>query len=223
MIDEGYIKYQCHWTKQESVTPEEITTLNRWRNQLYQLGLIGQYDNGIGFGNLSCRSKENKILPVNYNNLTIKPKPQFVISGTQTGGIPQLTARHYTKVVDFDWEQNYVTCIGVALASSESLTHGALYVAKPEIKAVVHVHHLQLWQKLLARVPTTNPNCAYGTPEMALEIIKLCQTPECQQQPIIVMSGHEEGIITFGKNIDEAGNTLLSYYQKFGCSNTDLC
>jgi ribulose-5-phosphate 4-epimerase/fuculose-1-phosphate aldolase len=216
MIDEGYIKYQCHWTKQESVTSSLIAALNRSRNQLYQLGLIGQYDNGIGFGNLSCRiNKENKILSLNHNNLTTTQKPQFVISGTQTGGIPQLTAQHYTKVIDFDWEQNYVTCIGAIKASSESLTHGALYVANPEINAVVHVHHLQLWQNLLDRVPTTNPHCAYGTPEMAREIIELCQTHQCQQQPIIVMSGHEEGIITFGKDIDEAGNILLSYYQKF--------
>lgn len=65
-IDEGYIKYQCHWTKQKSVTPEEIAALNQWRNKLYQLGLIGQYDNGIGFGNLSRRcgsvNRENNFI-----------------------------------------------------------------------------------------------------------------------------------------------------------------
>ena len=200
MLDEGYIKYQCHWTKQDSVIPEEIVTLNQWRNQLYQMGLIGQYDNGIGFGNISCR----------LNN-----KHHFIISGTQTGGIPQLTPQHYTKVMDFDWEQNYVTCLGAMKASSESLTHGALYVADSEVNAVIHVHNLQLWRKLLHVLPTTNPNCAYGTPQMAQEIIKLCQTPEAKQRSLIVMSGHEEGIITYGKNIDEAANTLLFYYQNY--------
>ncbi|VEP17569.1 Class II aldolase/adducin family protein [Hyella patelloides LEGE 07179] len=213
MIDEGYIKYQCHWTKQAAVTAEEIATLNQWRNQLYQLGLIGQYDNGIGFGNVSCRLKESKIRPINPNQPTTKQKPQFIISGTQTGGISQLTTQHYTKVTDFNWEQNYVTCVGAIKASSESLTHGALYVANPEINAVIHIHNLALWQKLLDVVPTTNPNCAYGTPEMAEDIIKLCQQLECQQQKIIVMSGHKEGIITFGNSIQKAGNILLNYYR----------
>lgn len=196
MIDEGYIKYQCHWTQQASVKPQEITALNQWRNQLYQLGLIGQYDNGIGFGNLSCR---------------LNQKHHFLISGTQTGGIPQLTAQHYTKVTDFNWVQNYVTCIGATKASSESLTHGALYVANPEINAVLHIHHLQLWQQLLNVVPTTNPNCAYGTPEMAEDIVRLCRDNSGQQQ-IIVMSGHQEGIITFGKDFNEAGAILLNHY-----------
>ena len=196
MIDEGYIKYQCNWEKASSVTPEEIILLNQWRNKLYRLGLIGQYDNGIGFGNISCLLNKEK---------------NFIISGTQTGGIAELTAQHYTKVTDFNWEQNYVTCIGLIKASSESLTHGALYTGNSEIKAVIHVHNLQLWQKLLYIVPTTNQNCAYGTPQMAREIIRLCQQDECQQQKIIVMSGHKEGIITFGRDIHEAGNVLLNF------------
>ena len=73
MIDEGYIKYQCYWTSQDSVTEEEIIVLNQWRNRLYQLGLIGEYDNGIGFGNVSCR---------------LNPENHFMISGTQTGAGP---------------------------------------------------------------------------------------------------------------------------------------
>lgn len=197
MIDEGYIKYQCHWTKQASVTPAEIVSLNRWRDRLYRLGLIGQYENGIGFGNLSSR---------------INQTHDFIISGTQTGGIPQLTDQHYTKVVDFDPKQNYVTCIGAIKASSESLTHGALYKADTRINAVIHVHNLALWQRLINVVPTTHYSCAYGTPEMAEEIMRLCNTAKTQQQKIIVMSGHEEGIITFGEDIEEAGNTLLHFF-----------
>ena len=203
MMDEGYIKYQCHWTSKASVTPQEIVALNQWRDRLYQLGLIGQYPNGIGFGNLSQR--------LNSQN-------QFIVSGTQTGGIPQLNAQHYTQVIDFDWEQNYVTCVGAVKASSESLTHGALYSADSHINAVIHVHNLALWQTLINTVPTTNPDCAYGTPEMAEEIVRLCNNAQTQQQKIIVMSGHQEGIITFGNTIDEAGNTLLHYWNQLKVS-----
>ncbi len=196
MIDEGYIKYQCYWTRQASVYSTEIVELNLWRQQLYKLGLIGMYPNGIGFGNLSIR-----------DNKTI------IISGTQTGGLSNLMPQHYTKVTNFDWEKNTVTCIGEIKASSETLTHGAVYTADPEIRAVIHVHHLQLWQKLLDRVATTKRNCAYGTPEMAKAIIRLCQQETTKAQKIIIMSGHEEGIITFGQDLTEAGNILLAFYQ----------
>ena len=197
IIDEGYIKYQCHWQKKSAIATDEIAELNQWRTKLYALGLIGEYDNGIGFGNLSVRIRDSQCL---------------IISGTQTGGIAELTVQHYTKVIDFDWQQNYVVCEGLIKASSETLTHAAIYVAQPQINAVVHVHHGKLWRKLLDKVPTTDPNCAYGTPEMAEEIIRLCQQQQTLEQKIIVMSGHEEGILTFGSSLEEAVKVLLAHF-----------
>ena len=128
------------------------------------------------------------------------------------GGIPNLTVRHYTRVIDFNYQQNSVTCEGLIKASSETLTHAALY-SEAEINAVIHIHHHQLWQKLMAQVPCSDRNCAYGTPEMAAEIIRLCQQKRVKQQKIIVMAGHDGGILTFGVNLSEAGETILKYYQ----------
>lgn len=197
MIDEGYIKYQCHWQNEIAIAESDITELNSWRARLYQLGLIGEYDNGIGFGNLSIRLPNSE---------------QLIISGTQTGGIPTLSKQHYTKVIDYDWKQNYVVCKGLTKASSETLTHAAIYQALPAVNAVIHIHHQPLWQKLLKKVPTTEPQCAYGTPEMAEEIIRLCRQPLTQEQQIIAMSGHESGMLTFGSNLNRAGETLLKYF-----------
>ncbi|ACK73109.1 class II aldolase/adducin family protein [Gloeothece citriformis PCC 7424] len=200
MIDEGYVKYQCHWVNSPSITREEIEDLNQWRNQFYQLGLIGQYDNGIGFGNVSIRCLDNP--------------HQFIISGTKTGGLEQLTEKQYTLVTDYNWQENWLTCRGLIEASSEALTHAAVYTANPNINAVIHVHHLQLWKTLMNKVPTTAENIPYGTPEMAQEIIRLCQMGNLKEAKILVMRGHEEGIIAFGRNLDEAGNLLLLMFKQ---------
>ncbi|MEL6928838.1 MAG: class II aldolase/adducin family protein [Cyanobacteria bacterium J06600_6] len=197
MIDEGYIKYQCHWQNSAAIAEADLKELNPWRDRLYRLGLIGEYDNGIGFGNLSIR---------------LPNSDELIISGTQTGGIPHLTTEHYTKVIDYNWQKNYVTCQGLVKASSETLTHAAIYHALPTVNAVIHIHHQLLWERLLDSVPTTKPDCAYGTPEMAAEIIRLCQELTTQQQQIIVMSGHESGILAFGSNLDQAGEALLKYF-----------
>ncbi|MEL6494569.1 MAG: class II aldolase/adducin family protein [Cyanobacteria bacterium J06623_7] len=197
MIDEGYIKYQCYWSSEEAIAESDITALNSWRDRLYQLGLIGVYDNGIGFGNLSRRLLDSE---------------QLIISGTQTGGLSRLGAEHYTKVTDYSWQDNYVTCQGLIKASSETLTHAAIYSALPQVNAVIHVHHQTLWTHLLHRLPTTDPNCAYGTPEMATEIMRLCQQPSTQERQIIAMSGHESGILSFGVDLDQAGEVLLKHF-----------
>jgi hypothetical protein len=201
MIDEGYIKYQCNWIEAPAITKERLAEINQWRNRLYELKLIGQYENGIGFGNISIRDRDR----ANH----------FIISGTSTGNIACLNEQHYTTVIDYDWDKNFVTCVGPIKASSESLTHAAIYQSNPQINAVIHVHNFNLWQKLMDRVPTTNRNCAYGTPEMAREIIRLCREARLMDCKILVMSGHEEGIISFGSSLDEAGAVLLNYYSNF--------
>lgn len=199
MIDEGYIKYQCNWINSEPVSFNEIAELNQWRNKFYKFGLIGEYDNGIGFGNISIRYSQ---------------PGQFIISGTQTGNLSTLNEQHYTRVTNFDLERNFLTCCGPIQASSESLTHATLYEANPTVNAIIHVHHLELWQKLMYKVPTTAKDVTYGTPEMAKEILRLFKEDNLMETKILVMSGHEEGIISFGINLEEAGSILLDSYNK---------
>ena len=200
MIDEGYVKYQCNWIKSEAIDLNEIAELNKWRNKLYELGLIGEYENGIGFGNISIRCSQPE---------------QFVVSGTQTGNLPVLNEQHYTRVTNFDLEQNSLTCYGPIKASSESLTHGTLYQIDPKVNAIIHVHNLELWQELMYKVSTTEKNVSYGTPEMAKEIIRLFKQDNLIDKKILVMSGHEEGIISFGENLEEAANILLDRYYEW--------
>ncbi len=206
MIDEGYIKYCCDWVEQAAIAPADVADLTRYRNALRKLNFIGEYPNGIGFGNLS-----QTFTPADSHYRSPGYPPQFIITGTQTGHLPTLSAADYALVTTFDPTQNTLTCIGQRKASSESLTHGVIYSAQPSIGAIIHVHHPQLWQKLLHQVPTTGTSIPYGTPEMAAETQRLFQESDLPQQRIFVMAGHEDGIVTFGENLSTAYRVLINW------------
>jgi ribulose-5-phosphate 4-epimerase/fuculose-1-phosphate aldolase len=192
-MQEGYIKFNCHWIKAGPVSHDHTSKINIWREKLYALGLIGVYNDGISFGNISMRFDGNT----------------FIITGSATGELNQLNENHFTLVTRYDLEQNSLECKGPMIASSESLTHAALYESAPELQAVIHVHNLEMWKRLINKVPTTQADAEYGTPEMAGEIKRLFNETGVKDEKILVMGGHEEGIIAFGKDMDEAGETLL--------------
>ena len=194
MKDEGYIKFNCTWIEEELPDKNIIDELNTWRQKLFNKQLIGAYADGIGYGNISCRLADDS----------------FLITGTATGNISRLTDRHYTRVSGFDLVNNTITCHGPIKASSESLTHAIIYASLPDVNAVVHIHNHELWQKLLNKVPTTNPQVAYGTPEMAFEISRLLKSTKPSDEKFLVMAGHEDGLISFGSNLAEAAGEFLS-------------
>ena len=152
MIDEGYIKFDLEWVEAEPPTKAEVAELREWRRPLYAAGLIGHYaELNIGYGNISVRSAT---------------AGQFIISGTQTGHLADPDERHYARVTAYDIDANRVTCRGAIRASSESMTHAAIYELSPAITAIVHVHSAELWQRFINVLPTTAADVAYGTPQM---------------------------------------------------------
>jgi ribulose-5-phosphate 4-epimerase/fuculose-1-phosphate aldolase len=198
-MKEGYIKFKAEWEKSPAMPLRYFKKLNTWRNQLYNLGLIGAYPDGIGYGNLSERFDK---------------KGSFLITGSATGKYDVLTSAHYCLVSKVFIEENRLVCHGPVIASSESMSHAVLYKEIKDIKGVIHVHHSGLWNHLLHKVPTTEESIAYGTPEMAYQIIHLLHATELKEKKIFVMAGHEDGIFTFGKTLDEAGTILLNYLRQ---------
>lgn len=193
-VDEGVIKYRCHWTEGPPIEEHRIKDLGTWRDRLYTHGLIGVYPGGVGYGNISMRTGDR----------------EFLITGSGTGIFPQIDGRHYAFVWDYDLHQNSLSSTGPVKASSESLSHAAIYDKSPDTAAVFHVHHRGLWQKMLGVYPTTDPAVAYGTPEMAFEIQQLLMSnPELSERKVIIMGGHIEGLLIFGSSLDEAGRTAL--------------
>ena len=156
--------------------------------------LLGVYPNGVGFGNVSVRD----------GRMT-----SFYITGSATGSLPELTPTDCVRVVVYDFARNWLRYEGAAIPSSESLTHAAVYESDPSTSAIIHCHDLGLWATLLDRVPATSKAVAYGTPEMAYEIIRLFQIGDVRNEKIFVMAGHQAGIVTFWKNLEEAFQVLM--------------
>ncbi|RLD37620.1 MAG: class II aldolase/adducin family protein [Bacteroidetes bacterium] len=190
--DEGYIKFHYEWIPAR--LPEiKLEELIYWRQKLYQAKLIGSYPNGIGFGNISQRYQDN----------------QFIISASATGNKDVLDASHFSLVDEFNLDKNWLSCIGNLPASSESLSHAAIYSASPQTKAIIHIHNLQLWKKYLNRLPTSDVSAPYGTPEMAYSLQSLI-LKEKSDPGLIVMGGHEEGILIYASDLKQAGKKALS-------------
>lgn len=194
--DEGVIKYRCDWDFAPPLDQAQLQPLIIWRDRLWQEGLIGVYPDGIGYGNVSIKCLDGT----------------FLITGSQTGHLPQTDPHHYTTVTTWDIAENSVHCRGPIKASSESLTHAALYDYNPEIQAIAHIHNRQLWAHYQHILPTTAASVPYGTPQMAAEMWRLMTASDLPTQKILVMAGHEEGIITFGSTLEEAITILLSHH-----------
>jgi L-ribulose-5-phosphate 4-epimerase len=200
-MTEGYIKFNCIWKQEEFRFQEEtFSQLETERSKLYKLGLIGMYQDGIGFGNISVRNGKES---------------SFIISGSATGGFAFLKQSDYSLVTNYKINEDTIFCTGLTKASSESLTHAAVYESLPEVGAVVHVHCLWLWKKLLNDYPATSSEIEYGTPEMAYAVGKLASEINGREEKIIVMGGHQEGILAFGSNLTEATSQILNIYNRY--------
>lgn len=198
--EEGYIKFICQHVKTGPVIPEALfIQLNRWRDQLYSLDMLGVTEEGIGFGNLSARKGDTS---------------QFYISGSATGKYRHAESKHFALVTAYDFKKNTLTCRGPVQASSESLSHAAIYEADAHVHSVIHVHHRKLWEYGMSRSPTTDPASSFGTPEIAEDISRLLQQGQVREGGILVMGGHPEGILFFGHSPDDAGRQVLEYLSK---------
>ena len=196
--ENGYIKFNLSWVEQGPVIPAILLkSLNTWRDIMYGLEMVGANEEGIGFGNLSVRSGNTG---------------KFYITGTATGRNAKLDREHYCLVTDYSILYNRLTCMGPVRASAESMTHAAIYQSDPKLGAVYHIHHEALWKYLLDKVPTTPGKAEYGTPEMAMSLLTLLKNREVRDKRIAVFRGHENGIIIWGKDPDDAGKYLLSYH-----------
>jgi ribulose-5-phosphate 4-epimerase/fuculose-1-phosphate aldolase len=211
-IDEGVIKFNA--TGFQETAPLDlklIPELNDTRQRLYTLSLIGEYPEiNIGYGNISMRLSPKLVAAFSDASLTANA---FIISGTQTGRLETLSGQHYTCVTGFNLKDNSLQVTGPIMASSESLTHGAIYQCHSGISAVIHIHSPLIWQGMLKDgYDQTSASIPYGTLEMANAVQQLVGDG---QQGSIAMAGHEDGVVFYGPSMQAALSLCMEVYDKY--------
>ena len=197
-MDDGYIKYRSERLDGVVATSAMLDELNQIRTSLFDLSLIGVYPNGVGYGNLSVRTHNN----------------QFIVTASATGGLRTLLNEHYCLVEEFSVDQNYVRSVGSFPASSEAMTHGAIYAANPMVCCVMHVHCRPLFDYCLASGHLTTPaNIPYGTPSMAHAVSSLVAA-QLTLPVLFAMAGHDEGIVAYGADCASTHTLLLNELRK---------
>ncbi len=201
---EGVTKFNLHWTPSAAMEQADIATLQDWRDVFFARQLIGadplRYD-GIGFGNVSCRCSQG-----------------FLVSATQTGALPTLTAQNFCTVTNWDILRNEIHATGPQPPSSEALSHAACYDANPKIHWVFHVHSPALWHAAARLgIAATPMDAEYGTPAMAEAITTIIG--DARLPVVIQMAGHEDGIIAAANTAAQCGAQLLEAVQRAQLSN----
>ncbi len=197
--DEGIIKFKYQLVRTKEIAEENYIDLEKWRVILFKMNFIGEYPvEKLGYGNLSKRSnpKENS----------------FIITGSQTGCFPNLDGTQYTHVTKCDLKKMLIEAKGPIIPSSESTTHYAIYESCPHVQAVFHIHHHEFWKYLLNNNFDQIPaNINYGSQEMAMATAKCIAQ---KKQGLFAMAGHEDGIVSYGETVEEAGKILLDVFKQ---------
>jgi ribulose-5-phosphate 4-epimerase/fuculose-1-phosphate aldolase len=204
MREEGVIRFDLEYTTSAPLTIPGLDELNAWRRILRQLGLIGQDPErygGYGFGNISRR-----LPPFNAT----ENHRAFIISGSQTGHLAELSAAGFAAISAYDTSLNRVVANGPIKPSSESLTHGSVYNINNDIRVIFHVHSAEIWRcASVLNLPTTDVRVPYGTPAMAREVERLFEGVDHIETGVFVMGGHQDGVIAFGHTVDDTGCVLM--------------
>lgn len=196
---EGVVKYSLDFSEEALHIETSYKKLESLRQRIYALGLIGVYDNGIGYGNLSLRDE--------YAS-------GFIITATGTGALKKLNSYDYSQVLKIDFDSFKTFAKGTRRPSSECITHGAIYELDANIHVIIHIHNRKLWDFMLQNGNLSTNDTPYGTKQMVVDIQNMYKNIVVLDHNLFVMKGHEDGIICFGRNIEEAEITLYELLKK---------
>ena len=193
MTETGGVKFRAERLAAEMQPCPDLAELNLYRSKLRERRFIGQDANRIGFGNISVKAK-------NETGFFI------TISG---GAIRESIGQaDLVWVKSWSFAENLVRFVGPGTPSAETLTHAAIYGANRSVGAVLHIHDRSVWDWLVAHEQATADAAEYGTAAMA-ETVQEFLNRSNRLTNSFAMSGHEEGVLAFGRDLAEAYASLM--------------
>ncbi|MCB1172787.1 MAG: class II aldolase/adducin family protein [Leptospiraceae bacterium] len=208
---EGIIKFRYDHTRTElpPVFESKVAELEAARSVLHQKKYIGLDSNGMGYGNLSVRIDAHMDSLHTFADCAPSLQGGFLISGSQTAHLTKLTRDHYVLVQAFSLGDFYLQACGAATPSSESLSHAAVYLIDPDVRAIIHIHKPDLWQYMLDHAYPATGAVDYGSMEMAQAVQRLFDEGAFREHRALVMDGHFGGVIGFGSDPQNALQCIL--------------
>jgi len=207
MNEDGVIQFTYELIAGPSPSLPKVKELTRWRSELYTRDCIGgdlsRY--GACYGNVSLRTSPDGA-PLGQRS--------FIVSCTQTGRVQAPAEDCYCQVLSYSHHNNHVVASGGCAPSSEAMTHGAMYDASDEVRAIVHGHDRLLWLWMQANdAPATPQDIDYGTVAMAAaarDVVTECAKSAWLYPGILSMDGHRDGVIAWGDSPREAAGRFIA-------------
>jgi L-ribulose-5-phosphate 4-epimerase len=192
VTETGGVKFRPERLAREMPPCADLAELNLYRSKLRHLGFIGRDAHGIGFGNIS-----------------LKAKAGFFVTISGSAVRESISQADLVLVKSWSFSENIVRFEGPGTPSAETLTHAAIYEVTQTAGAILHIHSLPLWDWLIARGDATAGAAEYGTAAMAQAVQEFLQRSKGLTN-VLAMSGHEEGVLAFGRDLAEAYAKLTS-------------
>lgn len=192
---EGVIQYTSEYRSGPKAEVSDIEgAIVLWR-LARSWGWIGQDITGVCYGNASQRDQYNP--------------NSFWITGTQTGCKDSLRIEDWCCVTGWDFKANRVVSQGPIRASSEAMTHAAIYTANPLVHCVAHVHTSNLWTVLQQDHSTSPESAGYGTPDIAFAVERIAK--DSKPPNLIILLGHQDGLLFWGSEANELEEYMSNY------------
>ena len=210
MEREGVIKFNID-TATHFHPPYDVKHAQRqlvsWFTVFRKMGWLGldpiRYG-GLGYGNLSMRIGKRRA-DIGHR--------AFAITGSQTAALTSITDQHIAIVARYKVAEGQLWKMTGVNPSSESLTHAVIYDSAPQAKVCFHIHCPEIWSaRSELNLPTVPSHIRYGTTEMSAAIRHLCIHEKVGFNRPIAMGGHEDGLLCFSDNPDQA---FLSFIQAY--------
>jgi len=190
---EIYVGTKFVSVKQSDSLPEHaaLSSLKKYCAEFAQKGYAPPYEGGSS-GNLSFRAEAGS--------------DAFFVTASYTALGENMPDSDFCFVQHVDFQRGTVEFSGTRNPSSETMMHGAIYKARPEIMAVFHGHSAEIMHTAkMLQLPETQREMPYGTLEIVNEMLQILEN-----YSFFILKNH--GFVSLGATMDEAAEQTDFYF-----------